>query len=131
MTSSQPWWITWPVAEVAASTLSYFSHFPHVSDRRAMKEIVSVWRTGSYPGPRSFLGIPFVETAGHFDQFTDPDCGAVAEAIQALEHAGLLMRAVSGDYASFDVGLTRLGKHALATNAVRQHLGLSDAPPTM
>jgi hypothetical protein len=107
MTSSQPWWLTWPVAEVAASILPYFSHFPHVSDRRAMKEIVSLWRTGSYPSPQSILGFRYLETAGSFDQFTDPDCGAVAEAIQALEHAGLLMRAVSGDYADSDVGLTR------------------------
>jgi hypothetical protein len=129
MTSSQPWWLTWPVPEVAASILSYFSHFPHLSDRRAIKDIVSLWRTGSYPDRRSVLGLQFVEAAGDFDEFTDPDCGAVAEAIQALEHAGLLMRAVSGDYANFDVGLTRLGRHALATDTVRQHLGLSDAPP--
>ena len=94
-----------------------------------MKEIVSLWRTGSYPDPRSFLGIPFVETASALEQFTDPGCGAVAEAIQALEHAGLLMRAVTGDYADSQFGLTRLGKHALATNTVRQQLGLSDAPP--
>src|ERR1700730_5775455 len=32
--------------------------------------------------------------------------------------------------ASGNVELTRLGMHALATNTVRQHLGLSDAPPT-
>jgi len=129
MTSSQPWWLTWPVAEVAASILPYFSHFPHVSDRRAMKEIVSLWRTGSYPGPQSVLGFRYLEMAGTFDQFADPDCGAVAEAIQALEHAGLLMRAVSGDYADSDVGLTRMGKHALATDTVRQQLGLGDAQP--
>jgi hypothetical protein len=84
---------------------------------------------GLLPRPTFFLGIPFVETAGNFDQFTDPDCGVVAEAIQALEHAGLLMRAVSGDTAEFDVGLTRLGRRALATDTVRQHLGLSDTPP--
>jgi hypothetical protein len=131
MSSSQPWWLTWPVAEVAASILPYFSYFPHVSDRRAMKEIVSLWRTGSYPDRESVLGFKIVATAGTFDQFTDPDCGAVAEAIQALEHAGLLMRAVSGDYAEFDVGLTRLGRQALATDAVRQHLGLADAPPAI
>ncbi len=94
-----------------------------------MKEIVSLWRTGSYPTPQSVLGFRYVQTAGPFDQFTDPDCSAVAEAIQVLEHAGLLMRAVSGEYAEFDVGLTRLGKHALATDTVRQQLGISDAPP--
>jgi hypothetical protein len=129
MTSSQPWWLTWPVAEVAASILSYFSHFLHVSDRRGMKDIVSLWRTGSYPSPQSVLGFRYLETAGTFDRFTDPDCAAVTEAIQALEHAGLLMRAVSGDYADSDVGLTRLGKHALATATVREHLGLSEMPP--
>ena len=32
----------------------------------------------------------------------------------------------SGSY----IGLTRLGMHALQTNTVRQHLGLSDATPT-
>jgi hypothetical protein len=129
MTSSQPWWLTWPVAEVAASILPYFSHFPHVSDRRAMKEVVSLWRTGSYPDRESVLGFKIVATAGTFDQFTDPDCGAVAEAIQALEHAGLLMRAVSGDYADSDVGLTRLGQHALATDTVRQHSELATRVP--
>jgi len=94
-----------------------------------MKEIVSLWRTGSYPGPQSVLGFRYLEMAGTFDRFADPDCGAVAEAIQALEHAGLLMRTVTGDYAHSDFGLTRLGRRALATDTVRQHLGLSDAPP--
>ena len=56
--------------------------------------------------------------------FKDPDFRAVAEAIQALEHASLLMKA------SGNVGLTRLGMHALRTNTVRQHLGLGDAPPS-
>jgi hypothetical protein len=59
--------------------------------------------------------------------FDDPDCAAIAEALQVLEHAGLLMER-SGEYTF--VGLTRLGRHALQTNTVRQHLGLSDAPPT-
>jgi hypothetical protein len=60
-------------------------------------------------------------------QFEDPDVRAVAEAIQVLEHSRLLMRS-PGDRAH--VGLTRLGMHALATNTVRQHLGLGDAQPT-
>jgi hypothetical protein len=55
--------------------------------------------------------------------FKDPDVRAVAEAIQVLEHASLLMRAAE------NVGLTRLGMHALQTNTARQHLGLGDAPP--
>ncbi len=70
------------------------------------------------------------------------------EAIQAHEHAQLLMKAVRNRYnarlTNFDpllanpdryevstqIGLTRLGIHALQTNTVRQHLGLGDAPPT-
>jgi hypothetical protein len=59
--------------------------------------------------------------------FDDPDCGAIAEAIQVLEHAGLLMER-GGEYNY--VGLTRLGTYALETKTVRQHLGLGDAPPT-
>jgi hypothetical protein len=59
--------------------------------------------------------------------FERPDQRAVAEAMQVLEHACLLIR--TNDEKGY-VGLTRLGYHALATNTVRQHLGLSDATPT-
>jgi hypothetical protein len=61
---------------------------------------------------------------------------AVAEAMQVLEHAGLLLRSsriIRSGGSTFGgswVGLTRLGGHALQTNTVRQHLGLSDIPPT-
>jgi hypothetical protein len=66
-------------------------------------------------------------------RFEDPDFGAAAEALQVLERAGLLMGAVLGanKFVRREIGLTRLGRHALATNTVRQHLGLSDAPPTV
>ena len=83
-----------------------------------MKGIGGWFRTGSYKLPGTWR---------EDTQFADPDIGAVAEAIQALEHAGLLMRA-TGDHGY--VGLTRLGKHALQTNTVRQHLGLGETPPT-
>ena len=49
---------------------------------------------------------------------------AVAEAIQVLERACLLMRS-HGEYSY--IGLTRLGQYALSTNTVRQHLGIGDA----
>jgi hypothetical protein len=48
------------------------------------------------------------------------------KAIQVLEYARLLMRADQGAH-QCALGLTRLGMHALATNTVRQHLGIGDA----
>jgi hypothetical protein len=126
MTSSQPWWLTWPPAEVAATILPLFSQSADADGMgvprygTAMMDIVNWFKTGSYSHPFMIGSIP--------SPFKDPDYGAVAEAVQVLEHAGLLLRALSGE--SSYVGLTRLGKHALQANTVRQHLGLSDAPPT-
>ena len=57
------------------------------------------------------------------DAFEKPDVHAVAEAIQVLERACLLMRA-PGEYAY--IGLTRLGQHAFSTNTVRPHLGIGE-----
>jgi hypothetical protein len=120
MTSSQPWWLTMPPAEVAAVILPYFSSAPSQSESEAVGRIVSSLKTGKWRAP--VLGR---------SRFEDPDYRAVAEAIQALEHAGLLMRVVSGhDLVSVNIGLTRLGWHALQTNTVRQHLGFGDAPPS-
>jgi hypothetical protein len=123
MTSNQPWWLTWPVAEVAAAILPLFSYHASAVETRMMAGIVSWFSTGSYSLPGSYsAGIPP-------NQFERPDWRAVAEAMQVLEHAGLLMRGQGhADY--LYVGLTRLGWHALQTNTVRQHLGLSDTPPT-
>ena len=130
MNNPQPWWLTWPVAEVAAAILPYFSSASHVEEDRAMNDIISWWKTGQYR--QDFLRA----TAGWISsdantRFQNPDVCATAEAMQILEHAGLLRRAIVGqDYTDVVVGLTRLGHHALQSNTVRQHLGLSDAPPT-
>jgi hypothetical protein len=138
MNSPQPWWLTWSVAEVAAAILPLFSYppiAPYRAEMGAMKAIVTWCRTGALPAEMS-----------HSDrrkqdgerQFEDPDIRAIAEAVQVLERAGLLMRAVqtsggkggSAYEASWVyVGLTRLGWHAVQTNGARRHLGLSDNPP--
>jgi hypothetical protein len=131
MNNPQPWWLTWPVAEVAATILPLFSFSfpdayqrhqmgsPYQWDRLARASIVNWFKTGSYTSTaRGMNTVPFA----------DPDHRAVIEAMQVLEHAGLLVR---GDYEERTfIGLTRLGEHALQTNTVRQHLGLGNAPPT-
>jgi hypothetical protein len=66
--------------------------------------------------------------ADSWKTFEDPDLCAIAEAMQVLEHASLLRELADGEQGF--VGLTRLGMQALQTNTVRQHLGLSDTPPT-
>jgi hypothetical protein len=121
MTSDQPWWLTMPPAELAATILPLFSSHSCEVEQAVIPGIVSWFRTGAYTLP---LG------RGGFGNapFENPDFRAAAEAIQVLEHAGLLMQVQGGDY--IRIGLTRLGMHALQTNTVRQHLGLSDTPPT-
>jgi hypothetical protein len=123
MTSNQPWWLTWPPAEVAATILPLFSSAPSQDELSVIGGIVSWWKTGQYRAS-------FFKSKSRFE---DPDFGAAAEALQVLERAGLLMGAVLGanKFVRREIGLTRLGRHALATNTVRQHLGLSDAPPTV
>jgi hypothetical protein len=119
MNEPQPWWLTWPVAEVAAAILPLFSQSASQDEKSARGAIVNWCKTGSYKA---------TAYGSNTDPFKDPDHYAVTEAMQVLEHAGLV---VYGNYRDFTyVGLTRLGKHALQTNTVRQHLGLSDAPPT-
>ena len=116
MTSDQPWWLSMSPAEVAARILPWFTSRKGTTEEVVMKDIATWLKTG-----KDSLG-GFRE---HNDKaFKDPDMRAVAEAIQILEHASLLMQ-VHGN-----VGLTRLGMHALQTNTVRQHLGLGEAPPT-
>jgi hypothetical protein len=133
MTSDQPWWLTMPPAELAATILPLFSKAPYMREQTTIHGIIAWCKTGSYKEPalRGFVSLGW---------FTDPDVCAVAEAIQVLEHAGLLRRAVIKDVARslmssggtvtvVDIGLTRLGRHALQANTVRQHLGLGDTTP--
>jgi hypothetical protein len=128
MNNPQPWWLTWPPAEVAAAILPLFSSSEVQDERSAMASIVSWCKTGRYRA----------SVFSNRSRFADPDTRAVAEAIQVLERAGLLMRGLvepvgfgSGNaIAIFELGLTRLGMHTLHTNTVRQHLGLSGTPPT-
>jgi hypothetical protein len=119
MTNPQPWWLTWAVAEVAAAILPLFCHSESQRDKNARACIVNWCKTGSYQSTVRGLNT---------DPFTDPDHRAINEGMQVLEYGGLLMRYHDTDKCF--VGLTRLGVHALQTNTVRQHLGLSDTPPT-
>jgi hypothetical protein len=120
MTSDQPWWLTMRPAEVAATILPLFSSHASAEEQRVIKGIVEWFWKGSYRLPGIW--------GGGAHEFEHHDFRAVAEAIQVLEHASLLMR-VGASERSY-LGLTRLGMHALQTNTVRQHLGLSDATPT-
>ncbi|ORW40746.1 hypothetical protein AWB90_22755 [Mycobacterium paraense] len=123
MNNPQPWWLTWPPAEVAGAILPLFSSAPYVYEFTMIEAIVGWCRTGQYHQPAGGY------TSGdELRKFGNPDSRAVAEAIQVLEHAGLLMDSAGGDRVA--VGLTRLGQHALQTNTVRQHLGLGDLPPS-
>ncbi|WP_110317967.1 hypothetical protein [Mycolicibacterium moriokaense] len=121
MTSNQPWWLTWPVAEVAAAILPLFSHSAYQWDREARVCIITWCTTGSY---KASIG---AMNSSRSHPFKDPDGRAINEAMQALVRAGLL---VHGDYGERTlIGLTRLGMHALQTNTVRQHLGLGEPAP--
>jgi hypothetical protein len=123
MNNPQPWWLTWPVAEVAAAILPLIASHAAQHEPRVIHSIVSWFQTGSY----TLLGAYSSGTPPH--QFASPDFCAAAEAMQLLEHSGLLMRGQAHSESVF-VGLTRRGWHAVQTNTVRQHLGLSETPPT-
>jgi hypothetical protein len=124
MNDDQRWWLTMPPAELAAVILPFFSSWEPQREFGARRKILA-WLSGV--GPTGLAGF-FVS---NIRVFNDPDERAVGEAIQHLEHACLLMREIDdGDHTTCYVGITRLGMHALQTNTVRQHLGLSNAPPT-
>jgi hypothetical protein len=122
MDSPQAPWIDMPTAELAAVILPWFESQPPQDDF-VTKTIAKWLYRGSTPkGFRAALWSPK-------EPFQKPDIGAVAEALQLLEHAGLLLRSHGSDGGY--VGLSRLGRHALATDAVRQYLRLSGGtPPT-
>jgi hypothetical protein len=113
-------WIAIPPAELAAAILPWFASQTPEDEGFTTKKIVD-WLTTGSDRPRGFLG----NTWRPSQAFEKPDVRAVVEAIPVLEHACLLVRSFGSDHTY--VGLTRLGMHALATNAVPQRLGLSDA----
>jgi hypothetical protein len=118
MNNPQPPWLASPPAEVAAVILPWFgSQTPPLVEGFATKKIARWLSGGSDRGAMTWHPK---------EPFEKPEIGAVAEAIQILERACLLMRSF-GSEQTF-IGLTRLGAHALRTNTVRQHLGLSDPP---
>jgi hypothetical protein len=121
MTSDQPWWLTMPPAELAATILPLFSSSTNELEESRIRAIAKWCKTGKYREPAGYSS----RSASRI--FEDPDLRAVAEATQVLEHASLLMRSFPIDGGSY-VGVTRLGMHALQTNTVRQHLGLSATP---
>ena len=113
-------WIEKPVAELAAVILPWFGSSRSVNEQSAMMKIAGWLTTGSDREAYAERSAQMV--------FDNPDLRAVAEAMQVLERACLLMRyAGNADFTC--VGLIRLGMHALETNTVHQHLGLGDAPP--
>jgi hypothetical protein len=121
VTNPQPPWLEWAPAELAAAILPYFSSWEPQREGLCKAQIVE-WLLGQ----RDHRIV-----RGSLEEFSNPAKRAVSEAIQRLEHACLLMRLIDdGDLTLCYLGLTRLGAHALQTNTVRQHLGLSDAPPT-
>jgi len=122
MNNPQAWWLTWPVAEVAVAILPLFSHSQRQQASSLPRAIVDWCKTGRYREADIILENDLGRT------LENPDELAVAEAIQLLQQARLLIQ-IWGRDRSY-VGLTRLGRHALQTNTVRQHLGLGDAPPT-
>jgi hypothetical protein len=127
MTSNQPWWLKMPPAELAATILPLLATSSHLGEHEAMSRIVGWFRTGS-PIAAEF---PSRLGPGFCAEFDDPDYRAAAEAMQVLESTRLLVRAVEiRSFTHVYVGLTRLGRHALQTNTVRQHLGLGEATPT-
>jgi hypothetical protein len=73
-----------PPAEAAAAILPWFSSHKALIDERVMTSIAGWLKTGSDREARS-------HTEHDSAAFKDPDVRAVAEAIQVLEHASLLI----------------------------------------
>jgi hypothetical protein len=76
MNNPQPWWLTWPVAEVAAAILPLFCHSESQRDKNARACIVNWCKTGSCQSTVRGLNT---------DPFKDPDHRAINEAMQVLE----------------------------------------------
>jgi hypothetical protein len=123
MNNPQPWWLTWPVEEVAAAILPCFSAWDYREEPAAIDAVIAWCKTGSLDARKKLLRYAYYR-----NPFDDPDCRSITEAIRVLEHADLLMRLTYSE--GSPVGLTRRGIHALQTDTVRQHLGLTGPPPT-
>ena len=120
-----------PPAEVAAKILPYFSSANLAPEEPTVRDIADWMSQRKSNG----LFLPLKDYR--------PEDFAVIEAIQLLEHRCLIVRVFketpTGKSATFrlafgrpvrsSLALTRLGRHALQTNTVRQHLGLNDTPP--
>jgi hypothetical protein len=115
---TEAWWLAQPVAEVAAAILPCFTA-EGKGEPFAVKDILGWLRTGVLKESGIAGGGRQLKA-----MFTDPDHRVVAEAIQALEHAALIMR-IMDTSGGANVGLTRLGMHALQTGTARRYLGLS------
>jgi hypothetical protein len=87
MNNPQPWWLTGPVAEVAAAFLPLFSDSPAMREEAAMARILSWCGAVPYRPKWKLLRI-------NDRRFEDPDARAIAEAIHALDRPGLLMRTI-------------------------------------
>jgi hypothetical protein len=46
MNEPQPWWLTWPVSEVAAAILPLFRQRPYIEELTAIDSIVAWCQTG-------------------------------------------------------------------------------------
>jgi hypothetical protein len=128
MTSPEPWWITWPVEEVAATILPLCSG--ELRDEDEFVRAVRHWMlTGEFtPQPVKLFSTSTITTIER--GFGNPEIRAIAEAMQVLEHARLLIRVLAVTDNSYRrIALTRRGMQALQTNTVRQHLGLCETPP--
>jgi hypothetical protein len=118
MTQPPPWWLTMPPEELAAVILPLFPSSMQKDERWVMAGIVNWFKTGE-------------NVVHRFPRWDDPDRIALAEAMQVLEQARLIIRILDlGDKSTSTVVLTRLGTQVVRANAVRQHLGLGEKPPT-
>ena len=99
-----------PAADLAVEIMPAFGpNGVRGADRRGLASFqIANWLVASFPG-----------RAGIWEQLVDP----VSEAIQRLEHAGLVQRTTPGQPGSGDtVMLTRLGHTALSEGSARRHL---------
>jgi hypothetical protein len=103
-----------PVAELAAQIFPFWGSGPgaraSLQDGDYLPNVIASWIAGTRPSAVYSAGSPF----------KSPLDRAVAEAIQTLEHAGLLIRTFGTTGSR--VHLTRLGERALSSGDVAGYL---------